>query len=182
MPQVLQSYADYTGRPDEIVGLTPASTSPATADDLRGNDDSRNRAKQAMRGALLAHNAGGRCCLCACRGRRTLDHYLPQATYPEFSVLPLNLVPACWDCNHTKDTTYVYAEAARAAFVHAHLDSGVNHVRFLYAQLEVSAGEPTVSYHVDPPGDLPDRPGSAFARTSRSCGWRPCTSTKRSTS
>jgi 5-methylcytosine-specific restriction endonuclease McrA len=155
-PRVLGSYVVYTGNPDEIVELTPANTSPATADDLRGNYDSKNRAKRAMRGTILGHNARGRCGLCACRAASTLDHYLPRTTYPEFSVLPLNLVPACWDCNHTKATKHVRGEAAGAAFIHAYLDAGLNDVRFLYTELAVSAGEPMVSYYVDPPGDLPD--------------------------
>lgn len=30
---------------------------------------------------------------------RNLDHFLPKAFFPLFSVLPLNLVPACRDCN-----------------------------------------------------------------------------------
>jgi hypothetical protein len=137
------------------VELTPANTGPATSDDLQSNYDSKNQAKTAMRAAILAHNARGRCRLCACRAASTLDHYLPRATYPEFSVLPLNLVPACWDCNHTKDTTYMRGEAGGAAFVHAYLDAALDDVRFLYAELAVSAGEPTVSYHVEPPGDLP---------------------------
>jgi hypothetical protein len=29
----------------------------------------------------------------------TLDHFLPKAKHPTFSVLPINLVPACRDCN-----------------------------------------------------------------------------------
>lgn len=29
----------------------------------------------------------------------TLDHYLPKARFPSYSVLPLNLVPACGVCN-----------------------------------------------------------------------------------
>ena len=29
----------------------------------------------------------------------TLDHFLPKAQFPTYSVLPLNLVPACRDCN-----------------------------------------------------------------------------------
>lgn len=30
---------------------------------------------------------------------RNLDHYLPKAFFPQFSVLPINLIPACRDCN-----------------------------------------------------------------------------------
>ncbi len=41
-----------------------------------------------------------KCPFCGGIGRpRNLDHYLPKAHYPQFSVLPLNLVPSCRDCN-----------------------------------------------------------------------------------
>lgn len=30
---------------------------------------------------------------------RNLDHFLPKANYPQFSIFPSNLVPSCRDCN-----------------------------------------------------------------------------------
>ena len=49
--------------------------------------------------SLLAA-ANEQCPFCGGIGRpRNLDHYLPKAHYPQFSVLPLNLVPSCRDCN-----------------------------------------------------------------------------------
>lgn len=43
-----------------------------------------------------------RCPLCAVRTVTTLDHYLPKGDHPIFTVFPLNLVPACKDCNTDK--------------------------------------------------------------------------------
>lgn len=44
--------------------------------------------------------ANEKCPFCGGIGRpRNLDHYLPKAYYPQFSVLPVNLVPSCRDCN-----------------------------------------------------------------------------------
>lgn len=103
----------------------------------------------------MAHNAGGRCCLCSHRQASTLDHYLPRASYPEFSVLPLNLVPACWECNHTKGDVYLSQDGG-PAFIHAYLDQGLDRIRFLFAELSVADGEPTVGYYVEPPVNLPD--------------------------
>lgn len=40
---------------------------------------------------------------------RTLDHILPESIFPQFSILPLNLVPTCYRCNHTKSTTVGYS-------------------------------------------------------------------------
>ncbi|WP_394130741.1 HNH endonuclease [Shewanella maritima] len=44
--------------------------------------------------------ADEKCPFCGGIGRpRNLDHYLPKAHFPFFSVLPINLVPSCRDCN-----------------------------------------------------------------------------------
>lgn len=42
------------------------------------------------------------CPLCAQRTVSTLDHYLAQAIHPTLTVVPLNLVPACAECNKLK--------------------------------------------------------------------------------
>lgn len=44
----------------------------------------------------------GKCPLCAQRIVRTLDHYLPKSKYPLYSVIPINLIPSCTDCNKDK--------------------------------------------------------------------------------
>lgn len=41
----------------------------------------------------------GICPLCGFGHVSTLDHFAAKARYPAFSVLPINLVPACSDCN-----------------------------------------------------------------------------------
>lgn len=44
----------------------------------------------------------GICPLCGQRSVSTLDHFLPKSNYPLLVVLPLNLIPACADCNKAK--------------------------------------------------------------------------------
>ena len=49
--------------------------------------------------ALMAA-ANEKCPFCGGIGRpRNLDHYLPKARYPQYAILPMNLVPSCRDCN-----------------------------------------------------------------------------------
>ncbi|MFY0677879.1 MAG: HNH endonuclease [Neptuniibacter sp.] len=48
----------------------------------------------------LMTSANEKCPFCGGIGRpKNLDHFLPKAFYPQFSVLPHNLIPACRDCN-----------------------------------------------------------------------------------
>lgn len=43
-----------------------------------------------------------KCALCGHRDAKTLDHYLPKRHFANLVVAPLNLIPACRDCNFVK--------------------------------------------------------------------------------
>jgi hypothetical protein len=51
---------------------------------------------------IFVSSPQGRCPLCTQRSVATLDHHLPKAHFPALAVAPLNLVPACSDCNKAK--------------------------------------------------------------------------------
>jgi hypothetical protein len=51
---------------------------------------------------IFTSSPQGRCPLCAQRPVATLDHHLPKAHFPALAVAPLNLLPACSDCNKAK--------------------------------------------------------------------------------
>src|SRR5260370_5894030 len=51
---------------------------------------------------LMTAPANARCPLCGHRQVSTLDHHLPKSQYPALAVAPLNLIPACLDCNKAK--------------------------------------------------------------------------------
>ncbi|WP_306320513.1 MULTISPECIES: HNH endonuclease [unclassified Streptomyces] len=42
------------------------------------------------------------CPLCGIRKVSTLDHYLPRVDFSALAVTPLNLIPACFECNKIK--------------------------------------------------------------------------------
>lgn len=76
----------------------------------------------------------GRCPLCAQRDVKTLDHYLPKTAFPEFAVLPMNLVPCCFDCNHAKGE---YAPGALSEqMFHPYFDDW-NHLELIRATIEL---------------------------------------------
>ena len=51
----------------------------------------------------------------------TLDHYLPKTVYPEFAILPLNLVPMCDTCQGAKKAKTITEQNLRM-FLHPYFD------------------------------------------------------------
>ncbi|MDR2997535.1 MAG: hypothetical protein LBU78_05405 [Microbacterium sp.] len=89
----------------------------------------------------------GICPLCSVRQVKTLDHYLPRSVYSALSVTPLNLIPACLDCNTVKLDVHPKSEGEQT--LHPYFDR-VTDVRWL--RCEVVEGAPAgVRFFVDEP-------------------------------
>ncbi len=95
-----------------------------------------------------------KCPFCGGIGRpRNLDHFLPKAHYPQFSVLPLNLVPSCRDCNMDgKGSDFATNEEDQV------LQPYLDHDRFFSEQWVFASYLPgvgpepgVIEYFVDPP-------------------------------
>lgn len=102
----------------------------------------------------IKNSAQEQCPYCGGIGTpKNVDHYLPKAHFPQFSVLPLNLVPSCRDCN-MDGKGHAYATSAGEQIIHPYLDK----TQFFDEQW-ISAvfyykpnGEPSyVQYFVTPP-------------------------------
>jgi hypothetical protein len=71
----------------------------------------------------LLNGAKEKCPFCGGIGMpRNLDHFLPKAHFPQFSVLPRNLVPACLGCN-LGEKTQSFAIDAEDQIIHPYLDN-----------------------------------------------------------
>ena len=89
-----------------------------------------------------------RCPLCVQRMVTTLDHHLLKAYYPVFSVNPLNLVPACADCNKAKLSNY--HENPEEVPLHPYYDN-IDGDRWLVAAV-VQTAPAAMRFYVQPPG------------------------------
>lgn len=100
---------------------------------------------------IRASSQHGLCPLCAERPVATLDHYLAKTTHPVFAVTPLNLLPACSDCNKVKLNRA--PATADDQTLHPYFDD-VDDAIWLQAMI-VAGAPPTVSFTVQPPDHWP---------------------------
>lgn len=70
---------------------------------------------------ILASAALERCPYCAERRVAEVDHFLPSGHYTAGTVVPVNLVPACHECNQAK-RDYI-AKSADTTLIHPYFDS-----------------------------------------------------------
>lgn len=97
--------------------------------------------------ALKMSAPGEICPLCNQRVVRTLDHHLSKQDYPAFSVTPVNLVPACRDCN--SDTLARPMRAPEDQTFHPYFDN-VDDDIWLHGHVEESR-PPVVRFEARPP-------------------------------
>jgi 5-methylcytosine-specific restriction endonuclease McrA len=148
---VFGTYLSYTRESDDVTILDRADTRPATGDDLIGNYESKSVEALRLRAEIFANNEGGKCAFCGQVTAATIDHYLPSRAFPEFAILPLNLVPVCWQCNHRKGTLYRHEAAL---FLHCYFDPIPRDLQFLFADVELNVSGVTFRYWVNPPAQF----------------------------
>ncbi|WP_148287839.1 HNH endonuclease [Rhodopseudomonas sp. B29] len=100
----------------------------------------------------LKVSAGGKCPLCGGVGHvRNLDHYLPKANFPLYSVLPVNLIPCCRDCNTEKLNEF--ANVRENQTLHPYFDNERFFVeQWVHARV-IPSEPPVLEYYVHPPDE-----------------------------
>ncbi|WP_159095071.1 HNH endonuclease signature motif containing protein [Stenotrophomonas sp. ZAC14A_NAIMI4_1] len=96
---------------------------------------------------------GNICPYCGVGSVETIDHFLPKGRYSCYSILPINLVPSCRDCNTTKADDVCTMEKASS---HPYFeDSAVMTEQWLRAEI-VETDEILAIYSASPPADWPE--------------------------
>ncbi|MEV6653909.1 HNH endonuclease signature motif containing protein [Streptomyces sp. NPDC051219] len=107
----------------------------------------KTRDGRAVYDQIMAAPADERCPLCGHGMVRTLDHFLPKKMFPALCVDPLNLVPACADCNHAKGEGL--PSGAETTPLHPYLDR-IDHDPWLDARI-VDSSPLWLDFFVSPP-------------------------------
>lgn len=132
----------------------PSSTDVAgvvTADEMVDVYTNRMAKKKApgrpIYDRLMANAPHGRCPLCGQQSVSTLDHHLPKTRYPALAVNPVNLIPACSDCNKLKGETAPTTPGEQT--LHPYFDN-VEGNTWLEAEV-LATSPPTLKFFVAPP-------------------------------
>jgi hypothetical protein len=92
------------------------------------------------------------CPICGLRTVSTLDHYLAQSRHPCLTIVPLNLIPACADCNKAK--LDMQPATAEEQTLHPYFDD-FNDARWLYAAVEETTPA-RLLFQAQPPQSWPE--------------------------
>ncbi|WP_155736110.1 hypothetical protein [Pseudomonas chlororaphis] len=92
-------------------------------------------------------NGLGSCPFCGGDGARTIEHYLPQTSYPEFSIFSLNLMPSCGDCNRKRNASN--AHGAKIKLLHPYFDRSLLDKISLYTSIDLKFGIPSFAITYD---------------------------------
>lgn len=108
----------------------------------------RNSPGRATYDSIKLSAKGGICPLCGERDVSTVDHYLPKESYPDFAILPLNLVPACSQCNFVKRV--FFPVNASDQLLHPYFDRLPDGI-WLHATVAYQADTPLLIFSAEPP-------------------------------
>lgn len=89
----------------------------------------------------------GICPLCCQRVVGTVDHYLPQSIHPKLNLTPINLIPACSDCNKKKLASV--ASNAESQTLHPYFDD-LGNDRWLVVDVQETV-PPAIAFSIRPP-------------------------------
>jgi hypothetical protein len=109
----------------------------------------RGKPARVLYDQILASAPLGRCPYCGFGQVSTLDHFLAKAKFPRTSVLPINLVPSCKDCNHGKRA--VVARVPAEQVIHPYFETAqIEEEQWLFAAVQETVPV-SVIYRATPP-------------------------------
>lgn len=153
---VTAACAVYDAAAPDVHGLQPIIVTKDQRDALIDGYDGRTLAiKQRlakMIGSLPPADAD-LCPYCSLDTNPDLDHFLPKAVFPEFSLHARNLVPICTPCNRKKLNAFKIRVGDERLFLHPSTEPS-NNALVLEADLTFKGNGMTVSYRIDDTGLL----------------------------
>ena len=156
VPVVTAACATYDAAVPDVHGLVSIKLTLAERAALINGYDGRTVAIKRRLGKMLeslpAPDAD-LCSYCSLDTNPDLDHFLPKAVFPEFSLHARNLVPICTPCNRKKLNAIKANGTDDRLFLYPSAEPSRN-TRVLEADLGIQGQKIIVSYRIDDAGVL----------------------------
>lgn len=154
---------DAIPRLESLGGVTKKELTALYSDHLSAT----NGAARAVYDRIRNSAPNKRCPLCGVGTVAHCDHHLPKSRYPDLSILPTNLVPACHFCNDTKKARYP-TKPGHQTF-HPYFDGHLLSAPWIRATLDPSP-TPVLVFDTDPPAWWQQMDRDRVARHFVTCG------------
>jgi len=146
----------------QIIPLASHDLEPVTSKDLNGLYSKQLSKKgtetRLVYDEILAGAIKYLCCFCSYGEPTELDHFLPKSRYPEFSILPINLVPICHYCNRLKLNK---TPTSTECYIHPYFED-YSKLQWLVADLQFNNNVPVITFQIK--RDLEEESPEIFAR------------------
>ncbi|OAI09666.1 hypothetical protein A1353_00030 [Methylomonas methanica] len=157
--EIIASYTNYLRNNGNASIIQPKNIEDDIAAFLRHHYESPPKELSFIR-KLRKSSAHKVCAMCGSFGSETLDHVLPRASYPEFSIFAANLVPAC-PCNSLRSED-ITGTSAEERILHPYFDDCLAD-RLLAARIDPPFGEaPSIALEICIPPTEPLYPAVKF--------------------
>lgn len=164
---VFDAYDYYSNNAPEFSNLAAVDFENDVKTALRHTYTSSTAPLKSLKKYLKRRFLAKVCPSCGISESNSFDHYLPKEDYPEFSCLPINLVPCCIICNSFKKTRVFDKVTQKRIFFHPYYDR-LPKVRFLDIQVEFLEDSVEVEFvitqHNYMTADLTERLSSHFEK------------------
>ncbi|NLP52447.1 HNH endonuclease [Bacillus sp. RO1] len=135
---VHERYEEYENNLTSLENITPITFSKNEKDCLKGCYESETANRNKLVKNIMERrdvHSKAICCYCGFGNPETLDHFLPQGIYPEFSIHSYNLIPCCSACNNIKDRHTVDIINGERLFINFYFDE-IPEETYLFANIE----------------------------------------------
>ncbi|ELC7203527.1 hypothetical protein RJO59_004696 [Enterobacter hormaechei] len=144
---VLQAYSNYIQSVPNVDTLVPLVVRPLHKKSLLHTYSSSTQPLKTLKDDLEKAPEAARCPFCQISESSTFDHYLPKEIYPEFSVLPQNLIPCCSKCNTHKRALIIDKNTNVRLFLHPYYDI-IPNVNFVKVDISFKNKALLLSYSI----------------------------------
>lgn len=148
--------ATYDAAIPDVHGLQAIKVTKDQRDALIDGYDGRTVAMKRRLAKMIASLPAADadlCPYCSLDTNPDLDHFLPKAHFPEFSLYARNLVPICTPCNRKKLNVFKTKVGGHRQFLHPSIEPS-NNALVLEADLTFKGGSMTAHYRISDTGLL----------------------------